>query len=977
MLKFAYSPWEEESSKLSKWRNAIMGILALLLLTVSLGSIFVNTQSYAQTVSDRCNSVSIYGDKITQGMDEQGDFVNKLKNSGVNDVKVNAQEGRKIPDITNEINKDKSNNNTSDCIIIDAGILNAKDEDTNARKRAIDDLIDTSSKNAKNVFWVLPSVSQNTPSGLKTAPLQNQIRESAQGKNNVYPVSIDQLSFQNDLFIPNGINMTGPGYQQRSDAVIGGMNNALNPANEDPSDNNGDNNTPSGNTNPGSQGGNTQPSGSGNSGNNMSLSPRGEAPPQDETAGLDPQELKSQGSSPAHFASVAKGVTNSSVAERYLVLGRWDALTIPARGFSFSGEANKQTINSTITESLMSLSLMVSKLSAVAIDFAFGFSFTDVILRQVDNLFAGVITGFGDGKAPIIVYFSSIITFTIIMSALTAFNTRSGASIQSRITGIFTAVVKAIFAALLVYFMGVQSSKNAQGSPPGEMKEIVEVFQQGKVDSVEDGHGGEVITTTDSSDIGTLTEGRRTIARPGTWHALSLGWIVSMVFYIAQLLVAAILSLYTAIIKLPLDSFQDNINPISEGGTMPACDRYVDSMHQTFMATQVYQGNHAYGDVRLALDKLIFNYLYQPYSSMYGGMTVASRNSWCWALEINSGRPVGEWLMLSRGAGLYNDVARSGSLIIPGGGKYNNGRHNIEHTNTIEDVAGEDSPNHIVQPNGEWVNGDYGVVQAQIYMGIYGGTAGREQARYYFAACRFDPGKNGVLLHEWLGVMPMYKGYGDAENVESKEKTRTPEYGSENLLNDMDCRGSQIIPIDTEQIGEYGFGSVGKGEVAAQRWQYTLPDENIFSGLAETVVDGMASILPFGRGGGDDEGDNNEGDNATEGADTASNVDEENGGSTGDAPESEDGHDHINEKWAYNPRGTAKIFWDAVNGLKGSAMALVGLFILALSALLLVDFAIILIPIMIIKAMAALIFILVPLSIMFSAIGYAFRGGRK
>ena len=51
MLKFAYSPWEEESSKLSKWRNAIMGILALLLLTVSLGSIFVNTQSYAQTVS--------------------------------------------------------------------------------------------------------------------------------------------------------------------------------------------------------------------------------------------------------------------------------------------------------------------------------------------------------------------------------------------------------------------------------------------------------------------------------------------------------------------------------------------------------------------------------------------------------------------------------------------------------------------------------------------------------------------------------------------------------------------------------------------------------------------------------------------------------------------------------------------------------------------------------------------------------------
>ena len=203
MLKFAYSPWEEESSKLSKWRNVIMGILALLLLTVSLGSIFVNTQSYAQTVSDRCNSVSIYGDKITQGMDEQGDFVNKLKNSGVNDVKVNAQEGRKIPDITNEINKDKSNNDTSDCIIIDAGILNARDEDTNARKKAIDDLIDTSSKNAKNVFWVLPSVSQNTPSGLKTAPLQNQIRESAQDKNNVYPVSIDQLSFQNDLFIPN------------------------------------------------------------------------------------------------------------------------------------------------------------------------------------------------------------------------------------------------------------------------------------------------------------------------------------------------------------------------------------------------------------------------------------------------------------------------------------------------------------------------------------------------------------------------------------------------------------------------------------------------------------------------------------------------------------------------------------------------------------------------------------------------------
>lgn len=971
MLKFAYSPWEEESSKLSKWKNAISGFFVLLLLIISLGSIFINTQSHAQNISGRCNSVTIYGDKITQGMDEQGDFVNKLKNNGVKDVKVNAQEGRKIPDVTNEINKDKSSGNSSDCIILDIGILNARDDDTNARKKAIEDLINTSSNGTKNVFWVLPSVSQNAPGGLKTTPLQNQIREAIQGKDNVYPVSIDQLSFQNDLFIPNGINMTGPGYQQRSDAVIGGMNEALNPANEDPSEDTPQDNNPVGGSQPSGSGTtNTQPG----NGNNMSLNPRGEAPPQEETDSLDPQALKTQGSSPAHFAKVAKGVTNTSVAERYLVLGRWDALTIPARGFSFSGEAVKQTFNSNITESLMSFSLMVSKLSAATIDFAFGFSFTDVILRQIDNLFAGVVTGFGDSKAPIIVYFSSIITFTIIMSALTAFNTRSGASMQARITGIFSSVIKAIFAALLVYFMGVQSSKNAQGQPP-KADEIISVFQRGKVDQVENSDGTSDIKAVESSDMGSLTEGQRTISRPGTWHALSLGWVVSMIFYIAQLLVAAILSLYTAIIKLPLDSFQDSLNPISEGGVMPACDRYVDSMHQTFMSTQVYQGNHAYGDVRLALDKLVFNYLYQPYSSMYGGMTIASRNSWCWALEINSGRPVGEWLMLSRGAGLYNDVAGSGSLIIPGGGKYNNGRHNIEQTNTIENVSGEDSPNRIVDGNGEWVNNEFGVVQAQIYMGIYGGQAGREQARYYFAACRFDPGKNGVLLHEWLGVMPMYKGYGDAEDVESKEKTKTPEYGSENLLNDMDCRGSQIIPSNTEKLGEYGFGSTGKGEVAAQRWQYTLPDADIFSGLAETVVDGMASLNPFKRDKGDD--DSSSGEEVSEDANTSSDVDTEKGGSVGDAPESEDGHDHINEKWAYNPRGTAKIFWDAVNGLKGSAMALVGLFIVGLSLILLVDFAIILIPIMIIKAMAALIFLLVPLSIMFSAIGYAFRGGRK
>lgn len=980
MLNFAYSPWEEESSKLSRWKNSIVGIFILSLLAVSLTSIFINTQSHAQTISGRCNSITIYGDRVTKDMEGQGDIVNKLKNNGVGDVKVNAQDGRKMSDVTNEINKDKSEGRGSDCIILDVGTGNAKDGDANTRKKEIDDLINAAG-GAKNVFWVLPTVKQGAP-GINTAPLQNQIREAVKGRNNVYPISIDQLSFKNDLFDPNGVNMTGPGYQQRADAIIGGVNEALNPATQDPTtsspssqapaqNNSGGN--PSGGGNTGILGGKENPNA--NNGNNslQADNSMGDQKPTDE---IDLQQEKMSGSSPAHFANIASGVSNTSVAERYLVLGRWDTLTIPARGLSFSGQAVKDTINSNITESLMSLSLMVSKLSATAIDFAFGFSITDIILRLIDKIFGGIITGFGSGKAPIIVYFSSIITFTIIMSALSAFSTKSGASMQARITGIFTAVVKAIFAALLVYFMGVQSSKNAQGSPEAEYKQIMDVFQRGKIDSI-DGAQGEVtdVGIQGSSDLGELGEANKTIARPGTWHALSLGWIVSMIFYMAQLLVAAILSLYMAIIKLPMDAIQDNLNPISTGTTMPACDRYVDSMHQTFMATQVYQGNQAYGDVRLALDKLVFNYLYQPYSSMYGAMTIASRNSWCWALEVNSGRPAGEWMMLSRGAGLYKDAIGSGSLIIDGGGKYNNGRHNIEHTNTVENVATSDGG--IVSANGEWVNGEHGLTQAQIYMGIFGNQRGREQARYYFAACRFDPGESGVLLNEWAGVMPMYKGYGDAEDVEKKEKTKKPESGSENLLNDLDCRGNQIIPADPEKLGDYGFGSVGKGEVAAQRWEFTLPDADIFSGLAESVVDGMASILPW-RGDKNDKGDkgNKGGQTADKDPNTSDTV-AEGGGSDTEVPESEDGPDHINEKWAYNPKGTAKIFWDAVNGLKGSAMALVGFFILLLSGLLLVDFLIVLIPIMLVKAMASVIFLLVPLSIMFSAIGYAFRGGRK
>lgn len=989
MLKFAYSPWEEESSKLSKWKNSILGIILLSLLAVSLTSIFINTQSYAQTISDRCSSITIYGDRVTKDMGEKGDVVDKLKNDGVREVKINAQNGRRMSDVRNEINKDKNEGNSSDCIILDVGIENVRDGNSDARKKEIEDLINDASKSSKNVFWVLPSAKQGTP-GVNTAPLQTQIREGAKLDSNVYPISIDQLTFKNDLFNPDGISMTNDGYQQRADAIIGGIDEALNPATQDPTTSsavnpsNTQNPNTGGNNNPGGSNTGNGNSGGGNTGilggkdnppvvtDNGSLQTTGESGNHQPTDSIDLNDEKQKGSSPAYYANIAKNVTNTTVAERYLVLGRWDSLTIPARGFSFSGEAVKQTLNSNITELFMTLSLLVSKLSATVIDFTFGFSITDIILKQIDKIFGGIVAGTSNSKAPILVYFSSIVTFTIIMSALSAFNTRSGASMQSRITGIFTAVIKAIFAALIVYYMGVQSSKNSDPSASNEYNQIVEVFQKGKIDALDSTNGEETeIGATKSSDFGELSDSKQTIARPGTWHAFSLGWIVSMVFYVAQLLVAAILSFYTAIIKLPLDGLQDNLNPLSTGTAMPACDRYVDSMHQTFMATQVYEGNTAYGNVRLALDKIVFNYLYQPYSSMYGATTIASRNSWCWVLENNSGRPAGDWLMLARGAGLYRDAAGSGSLIIPN--KYNNGRHNIEHVNTQEDIPVYDGS--IVRADGTWVDGTEGLKQAQIYMGILGGQKGREQARYYFAACRFDPGQSGVLLNEWAGVMPMYSGYGDAENIEKKEKTNRPEYGSENLLNDQDCIGSQIIPSNAEEVGEYGFGSRGKGQTAAERWEYTLPDADIFSGLAESVVDAMPLI--GGRKGKEQEDDENQSSPTVDEDPNTSDTVAEGGGSDSEVPKSEDGPEHINEKWAYNPRGTAKIFWDAVNGLKGSAMSLIAIFILALSGILLVDFLVVLFPIMIIKVVAGLIFLLVPLSIMFSAIGYAFKGGRK
>ena len=1019
MLSFAYSPWDEEVSWFAKWKNVIAGVFIFTLLMTSLATIFFNTQAHAQTINSRCQSVTVYGDRLTKGIDEQGEFLQKLGDLGVREVTINAQEGRRISDVTNEINRDRRENKLTPCIVVDVGTANMNDKNSAARKKEIEDLLNATN-GVNNVFWVLPTVKQNKGN---PAPIQNQIREALRERNNSYPVSVDRLSFNNDIYDSNGITMTPDGYKVRSDAILAGIEEALNPATQDPSSNNNsspsqpqqsgtpentasnpENNTaggsapapsaPSGNTGNGSTGGGSasQPSqgASGGSvfggsktpvanasGSGAALQPDGSMPPHN--PGMSVESEKSQNTSPAYYARAAQNISNATASQRYLVLSRWDSINIPVRSITFSGGALRDVANSTLGGMFLSFALLVSGFIGLVIDFTFGFSITNVMLKNMDALFGYGITGGGsDTRAPILVYFTSIITFTIIMASLSAFNTRSGANIQSRITGVFAAVLKAVLAALFVYYMGVQSAKNSAGMPDqNSFTAIIDTVKGNSASDSELDRDGNFKEDIDNGDLGSIQAGGQSITKPGSWHALSLGWIVSMVFYISQLLVAALLSIYTALIKLPLDAAMQAANPISSGNVMPACDRYIDSMHQTYVSTAVYDGNQAHGSVRLALDKFVYNYLYKPYSAMYGGMTIAANNSWCWAAEVDSNRPAGEWLMLARGAGLYNDVAGAGSLVMTGS-KYNNGRHNIEQNQTVVALPTvEASDNRIVADNGEWIDPTKGLDQAQIYMGVFGRQEGLEQARYYFAACRFDPGQNGRLSNEWYGVQSIMKGYGDAEGLKDNETTHGVETGSANYLNDLDCNGSQIIPGNSsdEELGNYGFGSVGKGEVAAQRWGFTPPDTDLFGNLAATIVDGMSALNPFSSGKDNDDKDSSSESGSGSGARDEGVTTDKNGIRT-----TEDGPENISAKFTDNQslgNKPAKTFWDSVNGYKSGSVFFVTMFIAILAIILLIDFLIILLPIMIIKLVAGLIFLLVPLSLMFAAVGFAFRGGRR
>ena len=549
-------------------------------------------------------------------------------------------------------------------------------------------------------------------------------------------------------------------------------------------------------------------------------------------------------------------------------------------------------IESSITSAITSLITTIASAIVMLAIFAFSGVLIDTMTKIADMVAAsfGGASLFGNSRAFLNfsnpgegVTLSLISSMFIIVLFVAIFkNARAdGTPMQQRVINVGVSLGKYFAALIATIFVTTQSAANWKSGSGFSLGDSMKALYNTSAVSTEVGNLKDASSGQDDSNYYKSIEdplynsaaGDKAIGSMSSWELGSMGWIVSVFYWFANIFANAIFSIFTALFKVPIDWLASGVNNAAKATQSTdspdalskakyqdnlACNRYTDALWYAFENTRAYDMNGGTAQVLQSIDRIYYDLFIENYSIIYGDNTQSAENSWCWALEVyDTSIAPQEWVVHSRTADLYREALGTGNLFGDSG-KVVSGSHILPVKMDL--VNGSGSKNGIIiNSSGEWTNEDKdkSIKALTTYMGRSGGE-GSKQAKYYFAACIWKTDGTTKLGSEWWQVRAggesggfvgdNQDGYEDQTlGDKSDDPQENTEYVARRYLTTEDCVNDKVIAAP-DGNPKRGFGS--ESEVA-KRWNYAPLKNSVLSQLTDTIRDtvtgGFAMLNPFSK----------------------------------------------------------------------------------------------------------------------------------
>ena len=793
MITTASSPWKNKAT--AQWRNIVVSLVFLIGLVASFSAIFATDSATAQiNGSDGCTSMTLIGDH--QGVqDMRADMEGKAESElGIKDFESQVYNGRNVNQIARQI---KSSNLSGRCVIIEAGTGDLKSSRKEIEKSLDSAMKAINASGAKKVFWVSPVVDDaRSGKDYSTKIFADALREKSGGKVKV--INIQQLSVKGDLFNDNGLTMTEDGYKERVDLIIkkakpianpGGKNNDNKSGdNKDSSNNNSGNNSGnsnsgdnsennnsgdnSGNNNSGGNSGNNNSDnnnsgnnsgsnpGNNNSGNNSGNNNSGSNPGNNsggnpgggerssgnaesgrgnsDTVSVDGgpgRNVDTQLSSPLAMSNNIAEYGKSN-ASQFLIINRWGGFNIAAPAFRFDHptDSAQGTFNALFSNGLFNLAQFFFSFLVNGLLLLVGDSIPTLGIKVANATFALLVGGSTGSKSMVTSIATALATIAFVFSFMTAIDTKVRMTPRQRVMHVASSVMRTMVAVMMFLFVAYQSSKNHN-----------EDYTSDLVNEVSNAGDESIDIDTDNSG----SENREKSAGDFTsWEPLSLGWFLSLAYFLGNQVASAGFNIGSALIIYPIDKASSSIdNAFSGNDLRPACDRYIDSVNLAFRGTRFAEGSAAVSTTLSSLDYTYVRLVIKPYSYLWGGTSFQAGNSYCRDFEQKASRPAGEVLLMARSAGMWKEAAGSGNIIKNkdvSPNKYANGTHiSSAATSNLSSGLVSGQPGVLVTAEGRWQgDNEYSALERATNF-IDGGksksVSNADPGLYYFASCVWTP----------------------------------------------------------------------------------------------------------------------------------------------------------------------------------------------------------------------------------------------
>ena len=425
-----------------------------------------------------------------------------------------------------------------------------------------------------------------------------------------------------------------------------------------------------------------------------------------------------------------------SNASQFLIINRWGGFNIASPNFRFDQPIGsiQGSFNALFSNGLFNLAQFFFSFLVNGLLLLVGDSIPTLGIKVANATFALLVGGSAGSKSMVTSIATALATISFIFSFMTAIDTRIRMTPRQRVMHVASSVMKTMVAVMMFLFVAYQSSKNHNEDYTSD---LVNEISNAKDESVD------IDMNNDGSDKRERAAGDFT-----SWEPLSLGWFLSLAYFLGNQVASAGFNIGSALIIYPIDKVSSSVdNAFSGNDLRPACDRYIDSVNLAFRGTQFAEDSSAVSTTLSSLDYTYVRLVIKPYSYLWGGTSFQSGNSYCRDFEQKASRPAGEVLLMARSAGIWKEAAGSGNIIDSRGvspDKYANGTHisSAAESNLSSGLVSGQS-GVLVTSEGRWQgDNEYAALERATNF-IDGGKSksfsSSDPGLYYFASCVWTP----------------------------------------------------------------------------------------------------------------------------------------------------------------------------------------------------------------------------------------------